>query len=181
MSLEELKDVLKDELEKRGVLNKVRARLRAEVFHSLEENDQIQESPPLNETNLIINELVRDYLEWNRYNHANSVFIKESGQPSESLQRKFLASELNVGSIYHEKPDIPLLYGIIEMLRSSKSEKIKKKPGKSSSKKKSSKKQQEQQPEKPYRSEKPNRMIPTLDQSETDSEYSKYSSSDGYN
>ena len=63
--------MVREALASRGVLGEVRARLRAEVFRSLdnEDNDRL----PLSNENTFINELVREYLEFNRYNYAASV------------------------------------------------------------------------------------------------------------
>uniref|UniRef100_A0A8C0BRY3 Centrosomal protein 20 n=1 Tax=Buteo japonicus TaxID=224669 RepID=A0A8C0BRY3_9AVES len=63
--------VLKDTLEKRGALGQIKARIRAEVFNALD--DQSEPRPPLSHENLLINELIREYLEYNKYKYAASV------------------------------------------------------------------------------------------------------------
>ncbi|NWR32369.1 FOPNL protein, partial [Tachuris rubrigastra] len=102
--------VLKDTLEKRGALAEIKARIRAEVFNALD--DQSEPRPPLSHENLLINELIREYLEYNRYKYTASVLTKESGQPEVPLDRQFLARELNVVEDARGK-SVPLLYGII--------------------------------------------------------------------
>ncbi|OXB68864.1 hypothetical protein ASZ78_002279 [Callipepla squamata] len=82
--------VLKDTLEKRGALGQIKARIRAEVFNALD--DQSEPRPPLSHENLLINELIREYLEFNKYKYAASV-----------LTAAFVISVLSR----------PLLYGII--------------------------------------------------------------------
>ncbi|XP_075574981.1 centrosomal protein 20 isoform X4 [Pelecanus crispus] len=67
----ELKAVLKDTLEKRGALGQIKARIRAEVFNALD--DRSEPRPPLSHENLLINELIREYLEYNKYKYAASV------------------------------------------------------------------------------------------------------------
>ncbi|XP_061850070.1 centrosomal protein 20 isoform X2 [Colius striatus] len=106
----ELKAVLKDTLEKRGALGQIKARIRAEVFNALD--DQSQPRPPLSHENLLINELIREYLEYNKYKYAASVLTAESGQPEVPLDRQFLAKELNIVEDTNGK-SVPLLYGII--------------------------------------------------------------------
>ena len=65
---------MKESLENRGALNQIKAKLRAEIFTSLEDNnDQI---PKLPQENLIINELIKEYLEFNEYKYTSSVFLK---------------------------------------------------------------------------------------------------------
>ncbi|CAM9472200.1 unnamed protein product, partial [Sphacelaria rigidula] len=70
--------------------------VRAEVFRSLEGTPETRAlNPPISNENLLINELVRDYLSYNGYGNALSVFMAESGQPSDrALDRDFLRDEV---------------------------------------------------------------------------------------
>ncbi|NXA52259.1 FOPNL protein, partial [Nothocercus julius] len=102
--------VLKDTLEKRGALGQIKARIRAEVFNALD--DQSEPRPPLSHENLLINELIREYLEYNKYKYAASVLTAESGQPEVPLDREFLVKELNIAEDANSR-SVPLLYGII--------------------------------------------------------------------
>ncbi|KAM8798430.1 centrosomal protein 20 [Eudromia elegans] len=106
----ELKAVLKETLEKRGALGQIKARIRAEVFNALD--DQNQPRPSLCHENLLINELIREYLEYNKYKYAASVLTAESGQPEVPLGREFLVKELNIVEDANSR-SVPLLYGII--------------------------------------------------------------------
>ncbi|XP_053936991.1 centrosomal protein 20 isoform X1 [Cuculus canorus] len=103
--------VLRDTLEKRGALGQIKARIRAEVFNALD--DQSEPRPPLSHENLLINELIREYLDYNKYKYAASVLTAESGQPEVPLDRQFLAKELNIVEDANGKSVRPLLYGII--------------------------------------------------------------------
>ncbi|XP_025910032.1 lisH domain-containing protein FOPNL isoform X1 [Nothoprocta perdicaria] len=107
----ELKAVLKDTLEKRGALGQIKARIRAEVFNALD--DQSEPRPALCHENLLINELIREYLEYNKYKYAASVLTAESGQPEVPLDREFLVKELNIVEDANSRSIRPLLYGII--------------------------------------------------------------------
>lgn len=62
---------VRDTLETRGVLGQLKARIRAEVFSALD--DQREPRPPLSHENLLINELIREYLQFNKYKHTASV------------------------------------------------------------------------------------------------------------
>nr|XP_013032401.2 centrosomal protein 20 isoform X1 [Anser cygnoides] len=140
----ELKQALKEALEKRGVLGQIKANIRAEVFHALD--DQSEPRPPLSRENLLINELVREYLEYNKYKYTASVLtagakvhlnekrewrhlkncgeisFPEAGQPEVPLDRQFLVKELNILEDANAK-SVPLLYGIIcHFLRGGKEE-----------------------------------------------------------
>ncbi len=108
--IDDLKAVLKETLENRGVLSHVRARIRAEVFNALD--DQTEPKPSLSNENLLINELIREYLEFNNYMYTNSVLIAETNQPKEKIDRKFLKQELNIEEDA-DPSSMPLLYGIV--------------------------------------------------------------------
>lgn len=69
--------VLKETLENRGVLGQIKARIRAEVLRALD--DQEEEKPSLSNENMLINELIREYLEFNRYKYTLSVLLTGEG------------------------------------------------------------------------------------------------------
>ncbi|XP_042293996.1 centrosomal protein 20 isoform X2 [Sceloporus undulatus] len=120
-TITELKAVLKDTLEKRGTLGQIKARIRAEVFNALD--DQSEPRPPLSHENLLINELIREYLEFNKYKYAASVLTAESGQPEAPLDREFLVNELNIVEDPRSR-SVPLLYGIVTQLLKGNEEKV---------------------------------------------------------
>lgn len=70
--------------------------VRAEIFHTLEgRRDAAVLHPPLCNDNLLINELIREYMSYNGYDSALSVFLAESGQPNDkNLNRTFLRGEV---------------------------------------------------------------------------------------
>ncbi|CAN0378823.1 unnamed protein product [Ectocarpus sp. 12 AP-2014] len=122
-TIDDLKQALVENLEHRGVLGKLRAKVLAEVFHTLEGPQEGVLPTPLSNENLLINELVRDYLSYNGYANALGVFMAESGQPIErSLDRGFIRDELGLserrGSTDHGSArPLPLLYGITHALK----------------------------------------------------------------
>ncbi|XP_017272385.1 lisH domain-containing protein FOPNL isoform X2 [Kryptolebias marmoratus] len=109
-TISELKSAVRDTLESRGVLGQLKARIRAEVFSALD--DQREPRPPLSHENLLINELIREYLEFNKYRYTASVLTAESGQPEAALDRQFMANELKVSEDASSK-SVPLLYGLV--------------------------------------------------------------------
>nr|CCA23819.1 PREDICTED: similar to predicted protein putative [Albugo laibachii Nc14] len=122
-SLSELKEVLKDTLESRGALGQIKARIRAEIFSALD--DQSIPKPELSNENLILNELIREYLEYNGYRHALSVFLPESGQPLEKpFPRSFISSELGVRDDA-QFTQVPLLYNILLILQQRREKSLK--------------------------------------------------------
>jgi lisH domain-containing protein FOPNL len=115
-TLNEMKEVLKEHLEKTGTLNEIRSKLRSDIFNTLNNNGKNQQS--LSNQNLIINELIREYLAFNNYNYTNSVLIPEAGQPEKPLDRKIVSSQLNLVESA-ETRQIPLLYSIFDLTRHS--------------------------------------------------------------
>lgn len=108
-TIEDMKNVLKDTLEERGVLSELRAKLRMEIFNSL--NDKPVDKPKLSNENLVINELIREYLIFNNYAHTLSVFLPETGQPERPpFDRAYVTKRLNIQEDNKTK-ELPLLYG----------------------------------------------------------------------
>ncbi len=110
-SLEDLKGVLKETLEQKGVLNDIKARIRAEIFTALDADTTGK--PKLSNENLILNEIIREYLEYNRYYNTLSVMLTESGQPQDPpFDKEYLHQKFSIGSAGKGK-GLPLLYEII--------------------------------------------------------------------
>ena len=114
-TVEELKNALKETLEQKGVLNEIRAKMRQSIFEAIESDDKPQ--PKLSNENLIINALIKEYLDYNNYLHTASVFQAESGQPKDKIDRNFIATQLNIIE-NNQSQKVPLLYSIIFGLQS---------------------------------------------------------------
>ncbi|KAL8586844.1 hypothetical protein ACOMHN_052720 [Nucella lapillus] len=110
-SAAELTEVVKKNLEQRGVLNQVKARIRAEVYNAIDR--PADNRPVISNENILINELIREYLDFNKYHYTSSLLTAESGMAKEPLDREFLRTELNV---VEDAPSrsVPLLYSIVE-------------------------------------------------------------------
>ena len=63
--------VVHEALENRGILGQLRAQIRAEVFGAL--NNPSDSQPEVSRENFLINELIREYLDFNNYKYASSV------------------------------------------------------------------------------------------------------------
>jgi len=74
----------------------VRAKIRSEIFKTLDDQSTTKKAR-LSEENLIINELIREYLIHNNMVHTLSVFLPESGQPEkQQYDRTYLQKRLKV-------------------------------------------------------------------------------------
>jgi len=110
-TIHELQDALRERLEGNGVLGTLRAQVRGEIFKALDAGQDLQ-PPKLSNENLLINDLFREYLTFNRYRNTLSVFQSESGQPALSLGRSFMAQQLHVTEDENTNK-LPLLYTLI--------------------------------------------------------------------
>ena len=109
-SLEDLKNVLKETLEQKGVLNDIKAKIRSEIFTALDSENSGK--PKLSNENMIINEMIREYLEYNRYYNTLSVLVTETGQPVEPpFDKEYLHKKFSINKNAPSKPNVPLLYG----------------------------------------------------------------------
>ena len=114
MSTAELKAALRESLARRGVWNQMRAQMRAEVFSALDDPQDVRPGVP--EANIVLNELIREYLAFNGYNHSLSVFLQEASCSAEALPRSLLAHQTHlpkqVGTTPSSGADLPLLYAL---------------------------------------------------------------------
>ena len=110
-TLNEMKEVLKEQLEKSGALNGVRAQLRSNIFSTLNNNQSSKQS--LTNQDLILGELVREFLIFNNLNHSAGVLIPEAGLPDRPLDRAIIAGQLNVEEST-ETRQLPLLYSRLD-------------------------------------------------------------------
>ena len=121
-NFKDLHSALKQSLDQRGVLNSIRATMRAEIFNALEDHDAVNINPverqPSSE-NLILNELIREYLEYNGFLNTLSVFHPETGQPkipTGRIGREVLIHELDLADGERAKR-VPLLYSVLAKLQ----------------------------------------------------------------
>ncbi|KAJ4455928.1 Fe-hydrogenase; simple [Paratrimastix pyriformis] len=114
-SFDELKAALRETLEANGSMRQLRAQIRSEIFKALDDQ-QDSKPPPLASEHFFLNELVREYLAFHKYNHTLNVFLPESGQPETGIDRSFLIREcgLNENGV---NPTVPVLYSLVAAIR----------------------------------------------------------------
>ncbi|KAI8898372.1 hypothetical protein BC833DRAFT_620376 [Globomyces pollinis-pini] len=105
----EFKTVIKENLLQRGVISKLEARLRAEIFESL--NNGYDSIPAASKPTRIVNELIREYLVFNGYGHSASVFQAEANLSKSVPDRSDLLEDLNINNRVYDN-NVPLLYGL---------------------------------------------------------------------
>ena len=96
-----------------GQFGKISAEIRAEVFHLLTKEMEHARSTPVCRENLLINELIREYLMFNGLSQTLSVFVPEAGQPADPMNREFIAHSLAV----MPKQQTPLLNLLVRKIR----------------------------------------------------------------
>lgn len=114
MSLQQLKDELKENLEHKGVLNHVRATLRASIFQVISAASTEGKIPSKQtQSQVLLHLLMLDYMKWIGYKFSASIFEQEASIGGETeFSREFLAKEIGMHG-YVDK-DIPVLYALIQ-------------------------------------------------------------------
>ncbi|CAD2215651.1 lisH domain-containing protein C16orf63 [Angomonas deanei] len=107
-----LKESLRAALEADGTVGRLKAELRAAVYHSLTDDAASGDRATLPQPpeNMILNELVREYLAFNGLEHSLSVFQSEANTPNKPVPRTVLATELNLAGA---PTAVPLLYSLL--------------------------------------------------------------------
>lgn len=121
MSVEgdDVKRAIRSALDTSGVMREVKAKLRAEVFRTLDDGDEIMLPEQPREVALAC-ELVSDFLKSMSYDNSAEVFSQESGHGSQSpLDRAYVARELGL-SLMQDDGRVPLLSLIIDYLETQK-------------------------------------------------------------
>ncbi|KAL3805737.1 hypothetical protein ACHAW5_004482 [Stephanodiscus triporus] len=113
---------LRETLERTGTMENIRAQLRTMVMRCLNEclpsptsSDTLPPLPALPIENVLINELILEYLSFNGYNQTLAVFTAEC-QTSDFLGETFIRTELG---LLHKKSsnNLAMLYDIVEAVK----------------------------------------------------------------
>lgn len=119
-SQESLKSAMRETLEANGTMSHIKAELRAAVFQSLSAASPASgadgDTATVPPENLIINELIKEYLVFNGLEHTLAVFQLEARVPDSQVPRRVLSTELNLNGA---PTSIPLLYSMIHEARLS--------------------------------------------------------------
>lgn len=119
----EFVNAIQEALKDNGVYDKLTCQARSEILSVLK-NPQDSEKHQKNidyhsqSANFLINELIKEYLDYNGYKHTSDVLSVESQQSMARSERNDLEKALNIHSGPNAK-QVPLLYAIVSNLRSS--------------------------------------------------------------
>lgn len=128
LTTDDLIGSVKEVLNRRGVIDTLKARIRAEVYHTLEEKSIVGVPPKKPLEVYLASEIVRDFLMSMKLDCSLSVFCQENGQPSEmNVDRAFIGEELGynmtalgVTATHSTQPEAPLLVLLIQSLMKQK-------------------------------------------------------------
>ena len=115
-SMEKLKSSLKESLINKGILNEIKAHMRQEIYNILDNDNDINQKPKLTKENIIINELIKEYFNFNGYKFSSNVLQSEVGQTNNNLNRNDIIRELNIIENENNK-NKPILYTILSGLQ----------------------------------------------------------------
>eukprot|EP00094_Tigriopus_californicus_P002476 TCALIF_02393-PA protein Name:"Similar to FOPNL LisH domain-containing protein FOPNL (Gallus gallus)" AED:0.40 eAED:0.40 QI:0/-1/0/1/-1/1/1/0/126 len=121
-SKSDLKNAVEAALEEKGLLEEMKCRIRSEIVATLNESGsgrQTQRGLPMSATpeNFLINELIKEYLEFNDLHHTKDMLLTESGHPKLSMERGEMEKSLKVSSSANAQ-EVPLLYSILSTVKS---------------------------------------------------------------
>ena len=117
----EFVNIIEKALKDKGFIEKLSCQVRAEILQVLksplivkQEKREIEE----NSTNFVINELIKEYLDYNGFEHTADILSVESGQPMKRSNRVDIENALKIHTGPNAK-QVPLLYSIVTNLRSN--------------------------------------------------------------
>ncbi|XP_012250834.2 centrosomal protein 20 [Athalia rosae] len=121
----DLMNAVRDSLEADGQLGRIKAEMRTEVMKLLEGGGKHKKSNRLSPPHdvLVLNELIREYLDWIGYKYTSTVLIAECELSKQPMERTFLAQDLGVKETDKSK-SLPLLFSLIETFKNLKNNQI---------------------------------------------------------
>ncbi|ORZ33084.1 hypothetical protein BCR44DRAFT_56836 [Catenaria anguillulae PL171] len=110
-SLDDLEKAMTESLERRGILDKIQASLRAQVYSAICAPPNLL--PKESKENSIINWLMLEYLQYTGLHLAGSVLNHESGTQQNQFSREEVERALGVSTRGTNSERLPLLYSLV--------------------------------------------------------------------
>jgi len=128
--MDNLSQAIRQVLEEKGVLSELKAKIRAEIFESLQIGKELgvanidttnnekenKNSTKLlwNKKELIIHELIKEYMTFHGLQHSLSVFLSETKQNNKT-NKICVESELEIETLKDDDDDYhPVIYDIVQ-------------------------------------------------------------------
>ena len=121
MAESEFEDAIEKALKDKGILDQLTCQVRAEVLQVLKSSLKVKQEKKVVAdltNNFLINELIKEYLDYNGYMHSADVLSVESGQPTKRAERNDLEKSLKVHTGPNAK-QVPLLYSMVTSFRAN--------------------------------------------------------------
>ena len=122
----ELFEAVEEVLKEKGILDQLTCQVRAEILQVLKTSFATQKTASKEKkneipsasssSNFIVNELIKEYLDYNGYQNTADILAIESNLPKKRITRVELETSLKVHSGPNAK-QVPLLYSIVSDLR----------------------------------------------------------------
>jgi lisH domain-containing protein FOPNL len=110
-------------LQRRGILDKLKAKIRAEVFHTLDDKEvvtNLRTEREIPQDLFLVLELIKDFLTMMKLDNTMSVFCEEMGHSNDVLavDRTFIGSELGLNTVGSNER-VPMLVLLTQFLKSN--------------------------------------------------------------
>ena len=126
MEKDRLEEAVKDRLEDKGVLERIRAELRKEVVKALKEGNKEKKGKQRNSQqtammqspeNVLINGMILEYLRWNGMGITADTMLEEGNAIKETvMSRKETEQELNI-TCGENAATLPLIYSLVATVK----------------------------------------------------------------
>ena len=119
MAEAEFVDTIEKALRDKGVLDQLTCKVRAEILQVLKSSLKVKQEKkviPESTNNFLINEIIKEYLDFNGFKHSADVLSVESGQPTKRVERVDLENALKIHTGPNAK-QVPLIYSMVTSFR----------------------------------------------------------------
>ncbi|KAJ8667353.1 hypothetical protein QAD02_009015 [Eretmocerus hayati] len=118
----ELIDAVRFSLEADGELSQMKAEMRTKIMKLLEGTQKSSKSnqPKSPQEVLILNEMIREYLDWMGYKYTSTVLVSECDLSKQPLDRSLIAKDLGTTETDKTK-ELPLLFCLVETFKEMRS------------------------------------------------------------
>ncbi|XP_076652192.1 centrosomal protein 20 isoform X1 [Halictus rubicundus] len=116
----DLINAVRESLMDGGELSRMKAEMRTKIIQILDNsnNGGKQKLPKPTQDIALLNELIREYLDWMGYKYSSTVFMSECNLSKQPPDRFLLAQNLGVAESDNGR-ELPLLCGILDTIKAT--------------------------------------------------------------